>query len=248
MIIPTSEVVLIAKGSVSERIDCMIDTIVLARALNIKAAMIWTDHAVNYDNLYLNNIKRVDTNYLVGKHYVYNPDESELRLIVDAIESDPGGDMVVVIETSKPIRRARDDVLEHTMARKKYYHELLSEHISGTLLGRLNLMNYPRKPFVYGTSKFGREMRVDAEVLDVEDAEVREYVKTLVVCRSDVIVCERPEDLGWMRRAANVNVTPLIVTFSTKELENDPLVAHGILGHFAVVHPDVHRLYNACTI
>jgi hypothetical protein len=204
---------------------------------------------VNYDNLYLNNIKRVDTNYLVGKSYVYNPDESELRLIVDAIESDPDGDMVVVIETSKPIRRARDDLLEHMMARKKYYHELLSEHISGTLLGRLNLTTYPRKPFVYGTSRFGRELRIDSEVTDdIEDEEVREYVRTLVVCRSDAIVCERPEDLGWMRRSADVNVVPLIVTFSTKELENDPLVAHGMLGHFAVVNPDVHRLHHACTI
>lgn len=248
MKLPTSELVLIAKGTIAERIDCMIDAVVIARALNIKVAMIWSDHSVNYDNLYLNNIKRVDVDYLRGKNYVYNPDEGELQIIVDAMVGDVNANMIVVVETNKPIRRTACPPLDHMMSRKKYYHELLSEHISGTLLGRLNMMDFPRKPFVYGTSTFGREMRINPEVLDIEDAEVREYVKILVTSRSNAIFCDDAHDLDWMRRAANVNMVPLIVTTSTDDLKDDPLVARGMMGYFAIVNPDLHRLYDACTI
>ena len=72
MQIGANEILIIPKGSLTQMIDAMIDGVIIAKTLKLPVSMIWTHPNVQYDMLYLNNIKLVDYSYLQGKNYLYN--------------------------------------------------------------------------------------------------------------------------------------------------------------------------------
>lgn len=214
MQIGANEILVIPKGSLTQMIDAMIDGVIIAKTLKLPVSMIWTHPNVQYDMLYLNNIKLVDYSYLQGKNYLYNPDPQEIKLMLNSLKK-TNEQNIMVIESKALLKLDTMTILEYNIRRKSYYAELCSERMSGSLLGQINMIPFPKRPFVYNKSNKilnnAFSFKLDTSEVIISKHEVMYYLRVLAASRSDLLVCETEDELGFLLDAASVKMTPLII-------------------------------------
>lgn len=252
--IPTNEILLIPKGTLTQMIDAMIDGILIANNLGLPVSMIWTHEQVQYDMLYLNNISIVDYSYLTNKNYVYNPNFDEIKLMVNALKK-TNEQNIFVIESSSRLKLDSMSDVDHAVKRKSCYTELWKDRMCGSLLGQINMIPFPKRPFVYSEPsldlKHANTFKLDTSEVVISKEEVLYYVRVLAASRADVLICESVESLQFFIDAATVDMTPLVIRNLNLSHVYETLDARGLRSMCAkdfahedyVLFPNAPRMY-----
>ena len=229
--IPVNEILLIPKGTLTQMIDSMIDGVLVANSLGVRVSMIWTHEQVQYDMLYLNNIAIVDYTYLTNKNYVYNPNPQELTLMVNSLKKTPEQN-IFVIESSSRIQLESMHVTDYFVKRKSCYTELWKDRMSGSLLGQINMIPFPKRPFVHKVSsnalKHANMFTLDTSEVVISKEEVMYYVRILAASRSDLLICDSADDLDFFIEAATVDMIPLVIRGIDSDRVYDALDVKGL--------------------
>lgn len=254
MVLGANEIVLIPKGSLIHMINSMIDGVIIANYLGLPVSMIWTHEKVQYDMLFLNNIQLVDYSYLRGKNYLYNPDLEEIKIMVNSLEKSAEQN-IVVVETQSMLKLERMPVLEYYMKRKSCYNELCKERISGSLLGQINMIPFPKRPFLYtGSEKLYKNaftFNLDTSEVIISKEDVMYYVRVLAASRSDLLICEDEKELPFFIEAASVNMVCLVIRKIDKETVRKALESKQLLelsvenfsNEETVLFPNTQQMY-----
>lgn len=226
-----NEIVLIPKGSLTQMIDSMIDGVLVANSLGLPVSMIWTHEQVQYDMLYLNNIAIVDYSYLTNKNYIYNPDPQELKLMINSLKK-TSEQNIFVIESSSHINLDSMTATDYSVKRKSCYTELWKDRMSGSLLGQINMIPFPKRPFVHGgsseTLKHANVFALDTSEVVISKEEVMYYVRVLAASRADLLICDRADDIDFFVDAATVDMTPLVIRGIDSDRVHELLDAKGV--------------------
>ena len=117
-----------------------------------------------------NNIKLVDETFLVGKKYIYNPHVEQSTIYNSSIiDSCCDNDEYLIIESEQLLKSNKMSEI-HILKEINYaYVDLLTEFMSGTLLGQLNLINFPKnKHFIHNVDSDTNELEIDVSLFDTK--------------------------------------------------------------------------------
>lgn len=253
MAIRAKTMVIYPKGDLTNRILVMVSAVVFCKEKNLEIKMIW-DHEIRYGMLFLGNIDVVPISYFEGKNYIYNPNVDQSVLYNDMI-ADNESDMYVIIETDKEVIWNGVNYGRYLKDRTITYKKLLKEYMSGNLLGQISLVDFPNDTKYYcskGAETFNtslKELVVSDDMFNVENKEVLEYIKTLVYCKADVLICTNEHMDKTFNDASNISLTTVIYTKHLSEDEKTvlknkqiPNYSEGYMGYGVVINPDINKI------
>lgn len=237
-----NEIVIIPRGSVYEMIEIMISAQIYALYHQIKIKMIW-DHEVKYPNLFVGNIECVEKSYLQEKQYVYNPNIDQ-GIIYNNIKVDMSVDFVIIIDTDKIIRMESMSDIEYIRRSYILYDNLLKEYISGSLLGRLNMISFPQGIFCVNKTNDKvnvKTLELDLSDLDVQNVEMIEYITILAYSKAEILIAEDDKEDDELEKAAKVRGSMIIYKKykSEKKCDNESI---GLFGYSTVVNPNTKNI------
>ena len=237
-------IVIYPKGSLTERILVVVAAKVYAKFLKMDIKMVW-DHTIPYREFFLGDIDIIDIAYLYGKNYVYNPniDQSVYYNNHNLYNTD---DMHMIIESKNEFKHMNMELLEYVKCRKIEYLNMLRNNISGSLLGKLNLIDVPKSPFVCVDGEYNTriaKMMLDDSVFDECGKEMMDYMKTLLYSKADVLIMTNDEPDMNMVNATKISMIPLISTCYDRY--HDTLIKNYVknyLGFSLVINPDINKI------
>lgn len=240
----TNTLIIIPKGTLTNRILVMVSSIVMCKHMGIKIKMIW-DHVVPYDVLFLNNIELVEISYFQGKRYHYNPNVDQ-NDICNSMKYNENSDMNVIIETEFELVHNTMSHREYCKLRNNCYINMLREHINGMLLGQINLIDYPEGKHWYSANGiFSSKMKrlcINDCILDVKNEELQSYVRVLVYSRATILVNTKTEiDLEYIE-ASKISLIPVV---NIEKVEYEYFIKNytkELFGFEVVVNPDVKKI------
>lgn len=247
--------VIYPKGTLHQRIIVMISACIFAKAKGIHVAMIW-DHSVAYHSLFLGNITLLDISFFANKHYIYNPNVDQVEL-VQSIVPNPMSEMFMIVESDKEIISKEQNVAEYMLQRKKVYGELLKNHLSGMVLGQLNMYDYPvnkeRLPVCFTTDTKLKDvtqkliklpMLKKDQFPDVKKEETVKYFSALIYSKADCLICENEETIPEeFLYATDISLVPIVSKKATCDRTNNMNgVAKNFLKYDTVINPCIHTL------
>jgi hypothetical protein len=240
----TTTLIIIPKGTITNRILVMVSSMVISKHIGIKIKMIW-DHKVPYDALFLNNIELVDISYFRGKKYYYNPNVDQNE-ICNCLKYNENCDMNVIVETSLELVHNTMSHREYCKLRNNCYLNMLREDINGMLLGQVNLIDYPKEIHWYCTNgDFSTKMErlcINNSMLDVKNDELQSYVRALIYSRATILVNTKSEiDLEYIE-ASKISLIPVV---NTQKVEYEYFIKNdvkGLFGFEVVINPDVKKI------
>ena len=240
----TKTIVIYPKGSLTNRILVMVSAIVYARYYKYDIKLIW-DHVVSYDNLFLGNIDVVPISFFQDKNYIYNPQIDQQELL-EKIKTENKPNMYYIVETSNEIMAKDMREAVYLIERTSVYRKLLKEHISGSLLGQISLVDFPDRPFCCVRGEFATDMLrldIDNDIFDIVNKEVLEYVRTLIYCKASVLICSENENDIEMNNAADISLTTVIYTkpidYASGLIKN---YAREYMGYGLTINPDINKI------
>ena len=233
--------VLIAEGKLTDNINIIISCMIYCKKMNFNFYLIW-NHVIDYSNLFLNNIKLINFDYLKDKKYIYHPDAKIENILLNATQNN--NDNHIVLHIKNPFKHPNMSEIEYMVRRKQIYSNLLREDISGILEGKINLVDMPQYPVIgvfgeYETkrNKFTQDM-IDLD-FSYDDAE--EYIKILLFSKCDVLVYTHNKinnDLKIAIEAANIRMIPLVLT-------HDIAIPNSVQNYYGfkrVLNPNIEKL------
>lgn len=246
--------VIYPKGSLHQRIIVMISAYLFTKSKGLKVLMIW-DHAVPYHALFLDNISLVNIDYFGDKHYIYNPNVDQSTLI-QSILPNPSSEMYMIVETDKEIVDKSLNIASYILQRKMAYQELLKNHLSGMVLGQLNMFDYPYReklPVCFTTDTKLKEVTKNIVKLpllkpdqfpDARNEETIEYLRALIYSKADVLLCENDTDVPKeFVYATDISLVPVVSKQKKiKTTDNHNGVATNFLNYETVINPDYNVL------
>jgi len=244
-----NEIVVIPCGSIEQRINVMIDASLIAEHVGTKLSMIWTHPTIEYDFIFLNNIRMITIEHLNGKNYKYNPSiDVQLQLLKDCKVGEE--QMILVLESKKTMIHPHMSYETYMQKRANHYQYLLKEMISGVMQGHLNLITpvNPTCKCVYGGDLDGyTRMHIDMEEIEQMSPEGKEFLKMLAVSRADIVVCDHLNELHFAIRAASIRMIPVVVRCKITDRKvflphYFPFVACDFMGYPCVVFPCMEKL------
>lgn len=234
------------KGNLCDRILVMISGILLAHELDIRIKMIW-DHEVTYNNLFLNNIELISIDDLNNKKYIYNPNIDQ-SIIYNNLHKNTTSDMHVIIQTNKEFKHKNMSLHQYLLKRRSYYLHILKESMSGVLLGQINLIDFPSKPFIhicgttYETSL--NKLEINEKVFDVKNNDLLDYIKGLIASKADLIIHTKKDlnDDKYIIHASKVSMNPLICLNTPNYYDTFKNYSKDYLGFPMVINPDINKI------
>jgi hypothetical protein len=248
------EIVVIPYGSIEQRINVMIDASLIAEHVGTKISMIWTHPTIEYDFIFLNNIRMITMEHLNGKNYKYNPSiDVQLQLLRECKVSEE--QMILVLESKTPMIHPHMSYVTYMQKRSNHYQYLLKEMISGVIQGHLNLITpvNPTCKYVYGGDLDGYvRMHIDMEEVNKMSPEGEEFLKMLAASRADIVVCDHLNELHFAIRAASIRMIPVVVRCKITDRKvflphYFPFVACDFMGYPCVVFPSMEKLLPIST-
>lgn len=245
--------VIYPKGSLHQRIIVMISAYIFTKAKGVKVLMIW-DHSVPYHALFLDNISLVSIDYFGDKSYIYNPNVDQNSL-VQSIIPNPSSEMYMIVETDKEIVDDNLNLVNYMLQRKMAYKELLKNHLSGMVLGQLNMYDFPYKeklPICFTTDSKLKEVTKNIVKIpllkpdlfpDARNIETIEYLRALIYSKADVLICDTEEIPKEFVYATDISLVPVV---SKKKIiestDNYNGLAKKILTYETIINPDYNIL------
>lgn len=235
--------VIIPKGTLSNRVLVMVSAIVLSKYLNMNIKLIW-DHAVPYDVLFLNNIDIVNTSYFQGKNYEYNPNVNQAD-IYNQLVFNEHSNMHIIIESVDELKHHNMLDRDYIVLRNNMYLHMLRENMNGMLLGQINMIDVPDVNYCIVNGTYETKMKqltVDAKVLDFKNEELRRYTLALIYSRATVLVNTGKEICEEFVDASKISMVPVVNIEKTRYeyfIENK---SEGLLGYGLVINPDMKRI------
>lgn len=245
MIVEAKTLVIIPKGTLTNRILVMVSAIVLAKHLRMDLKMVW-DHAVPYDVLFLNNIDLVNIAYFHGKHYQYNPNGDQ-SLIYNQLVYNPDSKMHIIIESTDELKHQDMSDSDYLLMLNDVYLRMLRENMNGMLLGQVNLVDVPKEPYCVMNGEYPTRMKrliIDEDIFDFKNLELRSFTRALIYSRATVLVNTQKELCEEYVEASKISMVP-VVNLSTPDLDYKyfiPNSSEGLLGYGLVINPDMKRI------
>lgn len=242
------------KGTLYERISCMLSVNIISNYLNTNIQMIW-DHDVPYHVLFLNDIGLVKFEYFSNKNYIYNPNINQSALL-NTIIPDKYSDMHWIIDTKEELIHKDMSLAEYEIRKKKLYESLLKNNINGMLLGQLNLFELPNKPFYFIDNLTNTQensklkalpMMSSIEFPDAKNAELQEYLQILIYSKATCLVCTEQTIPDIFKKACQIYFIPIIcLNKECKNNINNELLlkssCENYMGYPLVINPDLVKI------
>lgn len=240
--IVANECIIMPRGSVYEMIEIMISAQIYASYHQMKIKMIW-DHKVKYPNLFVGNIECVETSYLQGKQYIYNPSIDQ-GIIYNNIKVDQNVYFIIIIDTNKIIRLESMSDVEYMKRSYILYDNLLKEYISGSLLGRLNMISFPQGIFCVNKTDDNvnvSTLELDLSDLDVQNDEMIEYITILAYSKAEILITDNVKEDEELERVAKVRGSMIIYkNYKSEKIRDNESI--GLFGYPTVVNPNTNNI------
>lgn len=244
--IEAKALVIIPKGTLTNRILVMVSAIVFAKHLCMDVKMIW-DCPVPYDVLFLNNIDLVDISYFHGKHYQYNPNGDQ-SLIYNQMVFNSESQMHIVIESTDELKHKDMSDSDYLLMRNDVYLNMLRENMNGMLLGQVNLIaEVPNEHYCITNggehSTRLKQVRIDEDMFDFKNEELRSYTRILIYSRATVLVNIKKEMCEEFVEASKISMVPVVnVEHGLRYEYFIPNSCENLLGYGLVINPDMKRI------
>lgn len=239
-----STLVIYPKGTIANRILTMVSAKILSIYKNVTLKMIW-DHEIPYDTLFVGNIELVNNMYFTNKKYVYNPNIDQSLLYNNIIINDQS-DMYLIIETDNEILHKDMDPKWFVSLRKNIYNTLLKDHLSGNILGQLNLVDFPKDYFCCIDGNFNTNMKkleIDPSIFDIRIEEVKSYVRILIYSKASVLINTTSKINEEFVNASKISMVSVLHT--DKDLEyksNINNYCKNLYNFGLVINPDINKI------
>ena len=238
-----STLVIYPKGTITNRISIMVSAKIFSIFKNVKLKMIW-DHEIPYDTLFLGNVELVNIMYFNGKKYLYNPciDQS---LLYNDIESNENSDMYLIIESDVEICHKDMDDKMFASLRKNIYNTLLKDHLSGNVLGQLNLVDFPKDHFCCIDGEFKTNMKrleIDESIFDIRIEDVKSYVRTLIYSKASVLINTTSEINDEFVNASKISMVSVVHTNDLEYNSNIKNSCNNLYNFGLVINPDINKI------
>ena len=257
-----SGLTIIPRGTLVQRMNVLVGARIAAGELKCPLSVVW-DHAIPYSDLFMNSMSLVTMDEVSKDRYVYNPHMDPNYLLNNAQFSENG--VTLVLETSECVRIYSHSYMQYALKKKAIYHDLLKDHINGWFLGQINLIDIPKRPIVgklgndvnnevvKANSKPAQKHTVNFISFDCEDLqdvnqELLEYIHTIVLSKSDLVVCYDKKYVGVAVEASSISLCPLLifdenVDFTLLRFYESALMKNPYaIDNCYALHPDVNRL------
>ena len=236
--------VIYPKGTIANRILIMVSAKIFSIFKNVKLKMMW-DHEIPYDTLFLGNVELVNNMYFTNKKYLYNPGIDQ-SLLYNDIVSDEQSDMYLIIETDQEIRHKDMDDKMFASLRKNIYNTLLKDHLSGNVLGQLNLVDFPKDHFCCIDGSFNTNMKkleIDQSIFDIRIEEVKSYVRTLIYSKASVLINATNAINEEFVNASKISMVSVVHTDKNLEYNSNIKNCCNNLYNFGlVINPDINKI------
>ena len=249
------------RGTVTQRVTVVVSAKVFATHVGLSLNVIW-DHEVAYSNLFLDDLELIQEGALIGKHYIYNPNVDQEKLY-NAVVGEKNGHYLVV-QTAEELVHKSMDRNQYVWERRRVYARMLSQEISGMLLGQVNLFDAPVDAEGYcfadedtGNASVLRNLKVrvlpmvDKSAFYVRSQEMFEYVAAVVHSRAALLISRRERVPRVLYEASRISLVPLACTRATATLEGSsrPLssgcgeaLSTDVMDIPLVINPDLNKI------
>ena len=237
--------VIYPKGTIANRISIMVSAKIYSIFKKVKLKMMW-DHEIPYDTLFLGNVELVNNMYFNGKKYLYNPGIDQ-RLLYNDVTSNEQSDMYLIIETDEEIRHIDMDDKMFVSLRKNIYKTLLKDHLSGNVLGQLNLVDFPKDHFCCIDGNFDTKMtklEIDPSIFDIRIEEVKSYVRILIYSKASVLINTTNTINEEFVTASKISMEPVVHTDKDLEYNNSNIknYCNDLYNLGLVINPDMNKI------
>lgn len=240
----TRNMIIIPKGNLSNMVLVMLSAIVFSKDRNINISMIWK-HKIPFDNLFLNCIQLVDESFLQGKKYLYNPSINQSLLYNNSLVYD--NEEIIVIETHEMIKAntmSDGKILKNI---QKVYKELLREHISGILLGQINMIDFPKNDFIYDFDNKNNVLKFD-NMFDTNNQDFIDYIQLLSISKASIVKCNPKHiqlNLSDIYHISIINFNMIVCEKEIDVIVKDKIFSNyteNFLGHCLVINPNIQKM------
>jgi hypothetical protein len=239
--IEVNNFVLIPEGNLTQKMNSLIACMIYCKKMNFNFFTIW-NHPIDYNNLFINDIKFVSFEYLKNKNYIYQPDVKIESILTNLSYKE--NDNYIILHIKNPFKHHLMSEIEYMIRRKNIYENLLRNDISGILLGKLNLINIPSQPVVgvfgeYETKK--NKFTDDLIDLDFSYDDAKDYLRILLFSKCDIIVYAHQHinnDLKIAIEAASIRLIPIVFIHDIKI----PNTIENYFGFKRVLYPNIEKL------
>lgn len=238
-----STLVIYPKGTITNRISIMVSAKIFSIFKNVKLKMIW-DHEIPYDTLFLGNVELVNIMYFNGKKYMYNPGIDQSLLYNDVVNNEQL-DMYLIIETDQEIRHKDMDDKIFASLRKNIYNTLLKDHLSGNVLGQLNLVDFPKDHFCCIDGTFNTNMKkleIDESIFDIRIEDVKSYVRTLIYSKASVLINTTSKINDEFVNASKISMVSVVHTNDLEYNSNIKNCCNNLYNFGLVINPDINKI------
>ena len=256
-------VVVCPRGTITQRVLVVVSAKVFAAYVGVSLNVIW-DHEVAYSNLFLDDLKLIQQEALIGKHYIYNPNVDQENLYNAVVAAKNG--QYLVVQTAEELVHKSMNRNRYLRDRQWVYAHMLSQEISGMLLGQVNLFDAPNDATGYcfvdedgarNASSLLRNIKVrelpmvDKSIFYVRSQEMFEYVAAVVYSRATLLVSARERVPRVLYEASRISLVPLACTRTTATLEGSstPIVSECrealstvMMDIPLVINPDLNKI------
>jgi len=239
-----STLVIYPKGSLANRILIMVSAKILSIFKNVTLKMIW-DHEIPYDTLFLGNVELVSIMYFNGKKYLYNPGIDQ-SLLYNDITNNKDSDMYLIVETDKELCHKDMDEKRFASMRKNIYNSLLKDHLSGNILGQLNLVDFPKEHFCCIDGEFETKMKkleIDPSIFDIRVEDVKSFVRTLIYSKASVLINATSKINEEFVNASKISMVSVVHTENDLEYNcNKKNYCYNLYNFGLVINPDINKI------
>lgn len=241
------------KGTVSERVLVVVSAKILAAYVGTKIAVLW-DHEIGYSNLFLDGVDLLSLDQLNTCKYIYNPNIDQ-ALIYNQIEPTANATYAIV-QSNTEIRHQHMSKHQYLMHRTLLYHKMLTQDISGILLGQLNLFDahYGLRTYCFTDAEDPRSLgcKIPAltlpskDLFDIINDEMYEYVCSVLCSRASLLLVTREELGAPFYFASQISEIPVVCVHPNGNPDSH---AHSInatckdfLDYSYVINPDFNKI------
>ena len=250
------------RGTITQRVLVVVSAKVFAAHVGVALNVIW-DHEVAYNNLFLDDLELIEEEALIGKHYIYNPNVEQENLYNAVVAAK--NDQCLVVQTAKELVHKSMNRTRYVWERRQIYARMLTQEISGMLLGQVNLFDAPGDAkgycFIDDCSALNASVlrnlnvrmlpMVDKSIFYVRSQEMFEYVAAVVYSRAALLVAGGERVPRVMYEASRISLVPLACTRATATLEGgsrpivssrNELISTNLMNIPVVINPDLNKI------
>jgi hypothetical protein len=251
-----NKLVIKPKGSIHNRIKVMISARIFAKSRGLDLFMIW-DHPNEFDSFFMDYITVITTDFLKGKKYYYNPNKTT-EFILDNVSQFSMGKFVV-LETQDEFycnekcsnKTGILSLMEYRVLRMETYRDLIKNHLSGNVLGKINMVDMSANCVVFGEkshqTSFGLSKYFNNKYFnDYEKYESDEewtYLLTIALSRAECILYLKDNVNLDEYLVSVLEIVPISIYCSYEQECDLAIVSTNWVGMYpTVLNPDVNQM------